>query len=101
VRQPVIELPDEQQPRVARDLAAVEGGRDLPLESEAESTMRLCSHPRQRCSMLASITASVTHFRGVGGFFTPSGVNSCGNHGACIDVVAGPVHLGISRRLLN
>src|SRR5262249_37316916 len=75
--QPLVEFPDEQQPSVARDLAAIEGSRDLLLESEAESIMTLCSHrhPSSACSTLASTTASIAHFRGVGGFFTPSGVN--------------------------
>jgi hypothetical protein len=42
--EPVVELADEEQARVGRDLAAIEGDRQLAVETEAESTMTLCSH---------------------------------------------------------
>jgi hypothetical protein len=44
--QPLVELAHEQQLGVARDLAAVEGGRDPSLEVEAVSILTLCSHRR-------------------------------------------------------
>src|SRR2546426_197692 len=75
--EPLVELPDQEQPRVGCDLAAVEGDRQLPLETEAESTMTLCSHRHlpTACRRLVSTTASLARLERVGGFFTLADVN--------------------------
>jgi len=75
--QPLVELADQEEARVARDLAAVEGDRELPLETEAELSMTPCSHRHLPavCRRLVSTTASLAHLERAGGFFTLVPVN--------------------------
>jgi hypothetical protein len=67
-----VELAQHHQPRIARDLAALEIDDEFPLESEPRSTMTLCSHrhPSSFAADVSLVAASIADSESVGGFFT-------------------------------
>ncbi len=54
--EPLVELADEQQPRLGRDLPAVARGRELWLESEPALAYTPCRPHRPSCDLLDRVS---------------------------------------------